>query len=95
MATWQQIDKITVQQINNMKHAIGYNPKSIKRNKYEAYRNYYSMSGNCKGWDYLVEIGFATKRSSLLIEGFTIYFLTKDGMDFIGNLSRCKITERD
>ena len=48
--------RITPKQLKEIRHALG---GKIKK---DAYRNHYYINGECKSWDELVKIGFATKR---------------------------------
>jgi len=41
---------ITIEQLDDMKHAIGYNREKVKRGKYHAYRNYYADQNN-ESWE--------------------------------------------
>lgn len=88
--------QITLGQINNMKHCIGFTNKKIKRGKYETYRNYYTTCGDNENWDKLVELGLAGKRNSRMAGDFTkVYWVTKEGMEFLGELLGCKIGEME
>jgi hypothetical protein len=40
-----------------MKHAIGYEARSVKRRIYKAYRNYFTTSKPDADWQKLVEMG--------------------------------------
>ena len=46
--------------LEKMEHAIGFDFKRVKRNKYVAYRNYYATSRwDDNYWMFLVSIGYA------------------------------------
>lgn len=58
-------DKVTYKQIDDMKHALGFDKRRVRGTKYrryEPYRNYFN-TGNCDidDWEQLVTIGLATK----------------------------------
>ena len=51
--------KITLNQINNMKHAIGFDKRKIKGTKYrkfESYRNFFTTQEGCKDFEELEEL---------------------------------------
>lgn len=53
---------ITIEQLDNMKHAIGYRREKVKKNgKYEAYRNYYFTPTPDESWQDLVNKGYAIR----------------------------------
>lgn len=90
-------DKITLKQIENMKHCIGFNPKKVKRGKYSAYRNYYTTADRNQSWDELVDLGFATRREfeNGVGDNPQCYFVTRQGMGLLERILECKITEVD
>lgn len=84
--------------IREMQHCIGLDYEKPKRGKYEAYRNYCYCSVPDTTWDYLVKIGYAKcyveeKKDSVPNKSYT-YYLTQDGLDFIGIITGCTITLR-
>lgn len=88
-------DKVTLKQINNMKHAIGFDRKKVKRGKYQAYRNYYTTSDNNPSWDELVGLGLAERRpfENGIGDNPQCYFVAKKGIELLEKLLECKITE--
>jgi len=78
-------------QINDMKHCIGYEQRHVKRGKYKAYRNYYNTGEErCKNWDELVVLEYAnywTKHNQ------HFYYLTEKGIKFLSEILDVKITE--
>ena len=72
---------ITYEQIDDMKHTIGFNPRSVtgtKYRKYVPYRNYYcAPPGGLPQLDELVEIGFMEKSSD------RYYHVTGEGRVFL------------
>ena len=81
---------ISLEQINLMKHAIGFTSKKIKRGKYIVWRNYFCSYGKSRDWEQLVELGFAKKNQR---EEAIYYFVTEKGMDYIGKIVGAKIIE--
>lgn len=51
---------LTLDQINNMKHAIGFVGGKVRRGKFKAYRNYHTTSKPNERWRELVKGGLAT-----------------------------------
>ena len=84
-----------MEQIDDMKHCIGYDPKKVKRGKYEAYRNYYTTSGDHAGWDNIVAAGLADKRAFPhgIGDNPQCYSLNEQGIKFLSDLLGCKIIE--
>ena len=92
--------KISLQQIDLMKHCIGFSSQSVKGRKnpkYEAYRNYFTTSGVDEEWEDLVNQGLSTKREHKRGCGHNpqIYFVSQDGLDFLSDVLSVKITEKD
>lgn len=86
--------KLTLRQIELMKHAIGFDSGKIKRKRYEAYRNRYIVSTTDSDWEELVSIGYATKRE-FEIEKQIGYYVSELGLKYLGCLFECIITETD
>lgn len=84
---------MTLEQINNMKHCIGYDRKHVKRGKYEAYRNYFNV-GDSKddSWDELVTEGYARQ-----YERFDqiIYCVSEKGMKLLESILDIQISKMD
>ena len=85
--------------IREMQHCIGLDYKKPKRGKYEAYRNYFYCSAPNRIWEYLVEIGYANcnveKKEHYVPDTSYTYYLTQDGLDFMGVITGCTITLRN
>lgn len=88
-------DSITLKQIKNMKHAIGYRRERVKRNKYIMFRNYYTTNGNNQSWDELVGLELANKRyyHNGCGDNPQVYFVSKKGIELLEQLLECKIVE--
>lgn len=69
--------KLSVKQIQEMKHALG---GQIKE---DSYRNYYNSGSPCESWNELVELGFAVRRDYDKQRGGTYYHVTKDGIEVL------------
>ncbi len=88
--------KLSIGQINKMKHAIGLNvsrPDSKKR--YVAYRNFYDAGENPnKEWEELVEFKLATRRYSNISKSI-IYHVSKEGLLYLSDLLGISIIYED
>lgn len=91
----QEFRGITLRQLELMAHTIGFNRTSIKYNKYEAYRNYFTTSGSGKKeLDELVDKGFMAKIEMWDGEkarGYC-YSVTHKGLKVFSNLYDCKVS---
>ena len=79
-----------VEQIKLMKHAIGCEPKRIKRGKYKYFRNYFCCFKPDELWENLCENGFATKRAE---ENAIYYFVSENGIKLLEQILSIKIEE--
>lgn len=80
--------------LEKMEHALGFDFRKVKRNKYTAYRNYYAAP-RCddNDWKYLVSIGYAKLGEST---GTCIYYhVTNEGMSLIERVTGVEILESD
>lgn len=87
-------------QIRNMKHAIGFSKdkvKGTKHRRYEAYRNYYTTSGNHVGWDNLCSQGLAEKEPFARGCGDNpqMYSVTQEGLSLLGEIMSIDISVAD
>jgi hypothetical protein len=89
------LDTFTIEQIDNMKHAIGFVQKKVIRGKYEAYRNYYTTSKPHDGWETLVEGGYADKTPFPQGVGDNpmMYSVTKKGIEALEKILGIRIVE--
>ena len=83
--------KLSVSQIQKMKHAIGLDNPSQSKRKPVAYRNYYA-AGDDSEWNEIVEAGLATKRSDPFCKGDFIYHLNNQVIEYLSNIIGKKIT---
>lgn len=82
-------EKVTYKQIDDMKHALGFNNRKVhgtKHRRYEPYRNYFN-TGECdvKDWEQLVAIGFADKGKD------NWYSVSGDGREFLSMVTGVNI----
>lgn len=88
--------KLSIEQINKMKHAIGLNvarPNSKRR--YVAYRNFYDAGENPnKEWEELVELKLAIRRNSNISKSI-IYHVSKEGLLYLSDLLGISIIYED
>jgi hypothetical protein len=80
----QDLD-ISIRQIDDMKHCIGFNQNKVKSNKYYAWRNYFITTNHDESWDNLVISGLAVKRDFKMGAGPNpqCYSISKDGFKFL------------
>lgn len=71
---------ITIEQLDNMKHAIGYKRDTVKRGKYTAYRNYFATSVADEHWERLCEKGCAFSQNG---KKYVFYHLTEKGFELL------------
>lgn len=88
---------VSLRQIREMKHCIGYEKgrvKGAKNRKYTAWRNYFTTSGNDANWDNLVEQELAERREFKGGgENAKLYFVSAKGMKFLSDLLDVEILE--
>lgn len=86
---------ITLNQIDSMKHCIGFRGDKVKRRKYVVWRNYYTTSFNDPSWDMLVDLGYAIKRNFPLGIGEDpkLYSVSESGLRLLEGVLECKIVE--
>lgn len=87
-------EKLSIRQIQMMQHAIGFEQRRIKKNKYMPYRNRYVVNQPEEEWEELVSIGYATRRD-FQIEKQVLYLVSELGMKYLGVLFECIIEETD
>lgn len=88
----QDLD-ISSEQIDNMKHCIGFNPVKVKNDKYFAWRNYFTTSDNDESWDNLVMQCLAVKKDFKLGGGpnTQCYQVSKEGFKYLEDKLNIKI----
>lgn len=82
-------ENVTYKQIDDMKHAIGFERgrvRGTKHRRYEPYRNYFN-TGECdrEDWEQLVKIGFADKGKE------NWYSVSDDGREFLRRVTGVEI----
>ena len=81
-----ELISVTINQLDNMKHAIGYKRDSVKRGKYRSYRNYYASGATDESWEHLINQGYATG-------GNGYYHVSEKGFELIENILDIKIVD--
>ena len=74
--------KLSLRQIEIMRHAIGLGNEKLKKSIYDAYRNYFVTSKIDEDWEYLVGINYATKRE-FENEKQIVYYVTTQGAKYL------------
>ena len=83
--------KLSLRQIEIMRHAIGLGNEKLKKSRYDAYRNHFIVGKIDEDWENLVAIGYATKRE-FKDEKQVGYYVTTQGAKFLTCLLGCVIT---
>lgn len=77
-------EKVTYKQIDDMKHALGFDKRKVRGTK-EPYRNYFNTGErDVEDWEQLVAIGFATKSR------VNCYHVSDDGRIFLERVTGVK-----
>lgn len=74
--------KLSLRQIEIMRHAIGLGNEKLKKSIYDAYKNYFVTSEIDEDWEYLVGINYATKRE-FENEKQIGYYVTTQGAKYL------------
>lgn len=87
-------------QIDLMKHCVGFENgrvRGTKHRQYEAYRNYFTTSGDDAQWDDLVSQGLAIKNDFPrgCGENPKIYVVSIEGLELLSGITGVTITEKD
>lgn len=84
-------EKVTFKQIDDMKHALGFDNKKvtgIKHRKYTPYRNrFYAGGKDIADWKILVSLGFAEEYSG------SLFRVTEDGRFFLERVTGIRFEE--
>ena len=88
--------KLSIGQINKMKHAIGLNvARPNSKRKYVAYRNYYDAGESPnQDWEELVELNLAIKRNCNISKSI-IYHVSEEGLLYLSDLLGISIIYED
>lgn len=88
---------LTLQQIQDMKHAIGFRRNLVKKGKYKAYRKHYTTSMPDESWEELVVGGYAKVRQFPQGRGQNpmIYHVTAEGLKVLEQILEVDIKEED
>lgn len=85
-----EVISITIEQLDNMKHALGYKRDKVKRGKYEAYRNYYATPTIDESWQQLVDKGYAICGK---VNKYVLYSVSAKGKELLECLLDIKIVD--
>lgn len=86
--------KLSLRQIEIMRHAIGLGNEKLKKSRYDAYRNRYVVTDPNTEWEYLIGIGYAGN-SEFQIGGNVVYYVTDSGIEYLSSLFGLTITMDD
>ena len=79
---------ITIAQLDDMKHAVGFRIDRIQDGKYNAFRNFFAMNEEQASWEDLVIRGLATKRK---LFNETVYPVSDEGLLLLSNVLSIEI----
>lgn len=74
--------RLSLRQIDLMRHAIGLGNEKLKKRQYDVYRNHYVSAKIDEDWEYLVSVGYATKRE-FENEKQIGYYVTTQGAKYL------------
>ena len=80
--------RLSVSQIQKMKHALGLNHPTNSKMKLVVNRNFYATDDDPE-WNELVERGLASKRSDPFCKGDIVYHVSEEGLDYLSRIM-CK-----
>ena len=83
--------KLSIEQINKMRHAIGMKSQTPSKKIFTPYRNYY-ITGEDSDWEELVEAGLASKRPDIFNKDDIIYSVTIAGYGVLQEITGINIT---
>ena len=83
--------KLSLRQIEMMRHAIGLGNDKLKKSRYDAYRNRYIVSKPDENWEYLISIGYASTRE-FEMENQIGYYVSELGVKYLSDLFGLIIT---
>lgn len=91
--------KVSMSQINKMKHCIGFTNDKVKGRKYrkyEYYRNYYTTDDINEELNDLVTQGLMNRKEYKMGCGNnpTLYYMTDEGITFLSDITDVEIIER-
>jgi hypothetical protein len=87
---------ITMAQIDNMKHALGFankRVKGLKYRRYQAYRNYYATAEGCDGFEGLVDLSDKGLMLERQVGDKTYFHVSELGFEFLSKLTGVTITD--
>lgn len=79
----QRLGNVSMSQIDDMKHAVGYKPSKVKDGRYYAFRNFFAIDKEQPGWEDLVVRGLATKRKQF---NETVYHVSEEGFKILSSV---------
>lgn len=88
----QRLGSISVSQIDDMKHAVGYRADRVKDGKYCAFRNFFAVNKEQPEWEELVIRGLATKRKQF---NETVYHVSDEGFKLLSTVLDVQILSEE
>lgn len=84
----QRLSSVSMSQIDDMKHAVGYRADRVKDGKYYAFRNFFAVNKEQPEWEDLVIRGLATKRKQF---NETVYHVTGEGFKLLSSVLEVQV----
>lgn len=79
----QRLSNVSMSQINDLKHAVGYRADRVKDGKFHAFRNFFAANKEQAEWEELVIRGLATKRKQF---SETVYHVSTEGFQLLSSV---------
>lgn len=80
---------ITTEQLDNLKHTIGFKIGNVENGVYYAYRNFFGVGKNIASWDELVTKGLAAQTKKF---DEVVYYVTDEGFKLLSEILDVEIT---
>jgi hypothetical protein len=79
------VTPLSIEQIDNMKHAIGFEQWRVENGVYKVYRNCFALGNPSESWEQLVSGGYASKRNSSISDEI-VYSLSAKGLTALAEI---------
>lgn len=83
---------LTIEQIENLKHTIGFKIDKVENGVYYAYRNFFGVGKNIPSWDDLVVKEIAGRTTKF---DEVVYYVTDKGFELLSEILGVEITREE
>jgi hypothetical protein len=80
-----ETETLSIKQIEDMKHAIGFQQWYVKDGAYKPYRNYFGIRNPSESWEQLVSGGYASKGYNSISDEI-IYSVSSKGLTALAGI---------